>query len=45
MYVCISCGKEVDIDLKTAKWVRCPYCGYRIFRKKRARVTKKVPAE
>jgi DNA-directed RNA polymerase subunit RPC12/RpoP len=42
MYKCINCGKEVKIELKTAKKIICPYCGYRILRKARPRVIKKV---
>ena len=41
-YKCIDCGKEVKIDLKTAKKIICPFCGYRIIRKPRAPVVKKV---
>jgi DNA-directed RNA polymerase subunit RPC12/RpoP len=42
MYKCVNCGKEVIIELKTAKKIICPYCGYRILRKSRPTVIKKV---
>lgn len=45
MYVCLSCGKEVDIDLRTAKKIICPFCGYRILKKSRPVVLKKVEAK
>jgi DNA-directed RNA polymerase subunit RPC12/RpoP len=44
MYKCLGCGREVEIDLKTAKKVICPFCGYRILRKTRPVVAKKVQA-
>lgn len=45
MYNCVSCGKEVHVELKTAKKIICPYCGYRILRKSRPTTAKKVMAE
>lgn len=45
MYKCVNCGKEVHVELKTAKKIICPYCGYRILRKTRPNVVKKVMAE
>ncbi|MCK4497490.1 MAG: DNA-directed RNA polymerase subunit P [Candidatus Aenigmarchaeota archaeon] len=42
MYKCLNCGREVKIELKTAKKIICPYCGYRILRKTRPNVVKKV---
>ncbi len=42
MYKCLNCGKEVRLELKTAKKIICPYCGYRIIRKDRPKVVKKV---
>ena len=44
MYKCVYCGKTVKIDLKTAKKIICPSCGYRILEKDRPSVVKKVPA-
>lgn len=44
MYVCIDCGKTVEIELKSARKVQCPYCGYRILRKVRPPVPKRIPA-
>jgi DNA-directed RNA polymerase subunit P len=45
MYKCIDCGKEVKIDLKTAKKIICPACGYRILEKPRTKVIRKVLAK
>ena len=42
MYKCLNCGKEVRFELRTAKKIICPYCGYRIIRKDRPKVVKKV---
>ena len=42
MYKCVDCGKEIKIDLRTAKKIICPYCGYRIIRKPRPETIKKV---
>jgi DNA-directed RNA polymerase subunit RPC12/RpoP len=44
VYRCLGCGREVEIDLGTSKKVICPFCGYRILRKTRATVIKKVQA-
>ncbi|RLJ06555.1 MAG: DNA-directed RNA polymerase subunit P [Candidatus Aenigmatarchaeota archaeon] len=44
MYKCMKCGKEVEIDLKTAKKIICPHCGYRIIMKTRPKIIKKVIA-
>ena len=44
MYKCLSCGRDVDIELKTTKKIICPYCGYRILTKKRPKIPKKVIA-
>lgn len=38
---CFSCGKKMD-DIKV---VKCPYCGYRILKKDRPAVVRKVKAE
>jgi DNA-directed RNA polymerase subunit RPC12/RpoP len=40
----MNCGKEVEIDLKTAKKVICPFCGYRVLTKTRPTVITKVQA-
>ncbi len=42
MYKCVYCGKDVKIDLKTAKKIICPSCGNRILEKDRPRVVKKI---
>ena len=40
MYRCISCRREVKVDLKTSPKVQCPYCGYRIIEKLRPKIAK-----
>ncbi len=42
MYKCVDCGKEVNIELKSAKKIICPSCGYRILKKVRPRKSLKV---
>jgi DNA-directed RNA polymerase subunit RPC12/RpoP len=42
VYVCASCGKKID---NLGKFVTCPYCGNKIFRKERPPVAKKLKAE
>ena len=44
MLKCIDCGRTVEIDLKTARKIQCPYCGYRILRKERPPIPKRVLA-
>lgn len=44
MYKCMNCGKKVTIDLKTAKKIICPYCGYRIIERVRPKVASKIAA-
>ena len=44
MYKCLSCGKTVEIDLNTCKKVICPFCGYRILKKTRPTIIKKIRA-
>ena len=44
MLKCIDCGRTVEIDLKTARKIQCPYCGYRILRKERPLIPKRVLA-
>lgn len=41
-YKCVGCGKRIEMDLKTAKKIICPYCGYRILEKVRAKTVKVV---
>jgi DNA-directed RNA polymerase subunit RPC12/RpoP len=45
MYRCLNCGKEVEIKLETARKIQCPYCGYRILKKDRPKLTRRVEAE
>ncbi|MBL7160344.1 MAG: DNA-directed RNA polymerase subunit P [Candidatus Aenigmarchaeota archaeon] len=44
MYKCIDCGREVELDLKGTMKIQCSYCGYRILKKLRPNVTKRVIA-
>lgn len=44
MYRCVSCGKDVELDLSSGKKVICPFCGYRIIKKTRPLTVKKVRA-
>jgi DNA-directed RNA polymerase subunit P len=45
MYKCLECGREVEVELRTAKKIICPFCGYRIIRKDRPVVVKRVRAK
>jgi len=40
----MNCDKEVELDLKTARKIQCPFCGYRILLKPRPKVIKRVLA-
>jgi DNA-directed RNA polymerase subunit P len=45
VYECVRCGRRVPhSDLQKYISFRCPICGYRIFRKVRAQVVKRVKA-
>ncbi|NOX71140.1 MAG: DNA-directed RNA polymerase subunit P [Candidatus Micrarchaeota archaeon] len=44
-YICVGCRKDVRIDINRIKKIICPFCGYRILKKKRAAITKKVVVE
>jgi DNA-directed RNA polymerase subunit RPC12/RpoP len=41
MYVCQKCRKKIE----ESESLTCPYCGYKIFRKERPPVAKKLKAE
>ena len=44
-YECVRCGRRVDFqELERYISFRCPYCGYRIFRKVRAPIVKHLKA-
>ena len=45
VYECVRCGRQVPFA-KLERYVsfRCPYCGYRVFRKIRAPIVKRVKA-
>ena len=43
VYRCVRCGRQVSyVDLERYVSFRCPFCGYRIFRKVRAPIVKRV---
>ncbi len=45
VYECVKCARRVShTDLQRYISFRCPYCGYRIFRKVRAPIVKRVKA-
>ena len=45
VYECVKCGRRVDFrELERYISFRCPYCGYRIFRKVRAPIVKRIKA-
>jgi len=45
VYECVRCGRRVSHDdLQRYISFRCPFCGYRIFRKVRAPIVKRVKA-
>jgi len=35
MYICMRCGKNVELD-SAFRRIRCPFCGYKILVKKRS---------
>ncbi len=44
-YECVRCGRRVAFpELERYISFRCPYCGYRIFRKVRAPIVKHIKA-
>ena len=45
VYECVKCGRRVEYrELERYISFRCPFCGYRIFRKVRAPVVKRIRA-
>ncbi len=45
VYECVSCGRRVSYkELERYISFRCPFCGYRIFRKVRAPIVKRLKA-
>ncbi|RLI09510.1 DNA-directed RNA polymerase subunit P [Candidatus Bathyarchaeota archaeon] len=45
VYECVRCGRRVSFsELERYISFRCPYCGYRVFRKIRAPIVKRVKA-
>jgi len=44
-YECISCGKQLTADqLAMTPEIKCPYCGYRVLRKSRPPIVKRIKA-
>ena len=44
-YECVRCGRRVEYqEIELYISFRCPYCGYRIFRKVRAPIVKHLKA-
>jgi DNA-directed RNA polymerase subunit P len=45
MYECISCGQHLTADqLAMTPEIKCPFCGYRVLRKARPPIVKRVKA-
>ena len=45
IYKCVRCGKLINADrLALMVEIKCPYCGYRVLRKIRPPIVKKVKA-
>jgi DNA-directed RNA polymerase subunit P len=45
MYECISCGQQLTVDqLAMTPEIKCPFCGYRVLRKSRPPIVKRVKA-
>ncbi|MFP4045673.1 MAG: DNA-directed RNA polymerase subunit P [Candidatus Aenigmatarchaeota archaeon] len=42
-YKCLKCEEEIEED-DLRRRIRCPYCGYRILKKKRMEAVKEVKA-
>lgn len=42
MFKCLNCGKEIDVDLEKDKKIICAFCGYRVLRKERPQVIRRV---
>lgn len=45
LYQCISCGEKLTMNqLAMTPEIKCPFCGYRVLKKVRAPVVKRVKA-
>lgn len=42
-YKCLKCEKDIEKD-DLRRRIRCPFCGYRILKKKRAAGVKEIKA-
>ena len=44
-YICVGCGAEVTSEqLSLTPEIKCPFCGYRVLRKARPQIVKRVKA-
>jgi len=44
-YICVSCGSKVTSEeLELTPEIKCPFCGYRILKKARPPIVKRVKA-
>jgi DNA-directed RNA polymerase subunit P len=45
MYECISCGKHLTAEeIAMTPEIKCPFCGYRVLRKARPPIVKRIKA-
>jgi DNA-directed RNA polymerase subunit RPC12/RpoP len=40
--ICVSCNKKIAKEMLITPEHRCPFCGYRIFKKARPPIVRKV---
>jgi DNA-directed RNA polymerase subunit RPC12/RpoP len=40
--VCVSCNKKIAKEMLVTPEHRCPFCGYRVFKKSRPPIVRKV---
>jgi DNA-directed RNA polymerase subunit P len=45
LYECLNCGSKVSLEeLSMTPEIKCPYCGYRVLKKVRPPIVKRVKA-
>jgi DNA-directed RNA polymerase subunit P len=45
LYECLNCGSKVSLEeLSMTPEIKCPYCGYRVLKKARPPIVKRVKA-
>ncbi|MEM2901639.1 MAG: DNA-directed RNA polymerase subunit P [Candidatus Bathyarchaeia archaeon] len=45
LYECLNCGSKVSLEeLSMTPEIKCPYCGYRVLKKSRPPIVKRVKA-